>query len=375
MDEIQYQFEYPTRIPSVFIGAGGHSFRNVLPAMQYAPVDLRAVCDLKLDRAEAYARIFGAPEAYTDYREMLEKEKPTAAFIVTDHKPDEDGLVRATAIAADCLRAGVNVWMEKPTAASTAEIRELMRLSEESGAILVTGMNKIFMPSIQKAKQIISTPEFGRVTSVYARYPLGLPDEEGRRIEDLEMTMGFRDHVYHVGAVMNYLGGPISRISYEWEAINHSTVASVLFESGAILLYLAEKTGQFIPQDAAQRYETIQWLMWQMGGVGPMFGQLGFFHKFAGKDYEDKRPRDRYVAESKRLLGVLNQRLEGRAWIMGDAYTIADIAIFPWVRNLIERYEAGDLVGMQDFPHVTRALAAFVARPEVVRGLAIPGRS
>ena len=148
-----------------------------------------------------------------------------------------------------------------------------------------------------------------------------------------------------------------------------------LFESGAILLYLAEKTGQFIPQDAAGRYETIQWLMWQMGGVGPMFGQLGFFHKFAGKDFEDKRPRDRYVTESKRLLGVLNQRLEGRAWIMGDAYTIADITTFPWVRNLVGFYEAGDLVGIQDFPHVTRALAAFVTRPAVVRGLSIPGRS
>jgi len=147
-----------------------------------------------------------------------------------------------------------------------------------------------------------------------------------------------------------------------------------LFESGAILLYLAEKTDLFIPQDAAGRYETVQWLMWQMGGVGPIFGQLGFFHFFAGKDYEDKRPRDRYVAESRRLLGVLNQRLASRAWIMGDAYTIADIATFPWVRNLIERYEAGDLVGMQDFPHVTRALAAFVARPAVGRGLAIPPR-
>ena len=148
-----------------------------------------------------------------------------------------------------------------------------------------------------------------------------------------------------------------------------------LFESGACLIYLAEKTGQLIPQDAADRYETIQWLMWQMGGVGPMFGQLGFFHFFAGKDYADKRPLERYVTESKRLLGVLNQRLEGRDWIMGGAYTIADIAIFPWVRNLIERYQAGDLVGMQDFPHVTRALAAFVTRPAVVRGLEIPKRS
>ncbi len=148
-----------------------------------------------------------------------------------------------------------------------------------------------------------------------------------------------------------------------------------LFESGAILLYLAEKTHLFLPQAAAQRYETIQWLMWQMGGVGPMFGQLGFFHKFAGKDYEDKRPRDRYVAEAKRLLSVLNQRLAQRAWIMGDAYTIADIATFPWVRCLTEFYLAGDLVGIHDFPHVTRALAAFVARPAVVRGLTIPSRA
>src|SRR5450830_719816 len=145
-----------------------------------------------------------------------------------------------------------------------------------------------------------------------------------------------------------------------------------LFESGAILIYLAEKSGQCIPQDAAGRYETIQWLMFQMGGIGPMFGQLGFFNKFAGKDYEDKRPRDRYVAESKRLLSVLNQRLSGRQWIMGDTYTIADIATFPWIRNLIGFYEAGDLVGIQDFPHVLRALEQFVARPAVIKGLTIP---
>ncbi|GKT23559.1 glutathione S-transferase N-terminal domain-containing protein [Acidovorax sp. SUPP3334] len=147
-----------------------------------------------------------------------------------------------------------------------------------------------------------------------------------------------------------------------------------LFESGAILFYLAEKTGRFLPKDPAARYETLQWVMWQMGGVGPMFGQLGFFHKFAGKDYEDKRPRDRYVAESKRLLGVLEQRLSGRAWIMGDDYSIADIAVFPWVSNLIGFGEARDLVGFGDFPQVQRVLDAFVARPAVARGLEIPQR-
>ena len=147
-----------------------------------------------------------------------------------------------------------------------------------------------------------------------------------------------------------------------------------LFESGAILIYLAEKTGKFMPQDAAGRYETIQWLLFQVGGIGPMFGQLGFFNKFAGKDYEDKRPRDRYVTESKRLLGVLNKRLENRSWIMGDAYSIADIATFPWVRNLMGFYEAGQLVEIENFPHVTRVLEAFVARPAVARGLEIPKR-
>ena len=147
-----------------------------------------------------------------------------------------------------------------------------------------------------------------------------------------------------------------------------------LFESGAILVYLAEKTGKLIPQDPARRYETLQWVMFQMGGIGPMFGQVGFFHKFAGKDFEDKRPRDRYLNESKRLLGVLEQRLTGRGWIMGDEYTIADIAIWPWVNNLVGFYGAGDLVGFSEFKNVQRVLESFLARDAVKRGLNIPAR-
>jgi GST-like protein len=147
-----------------------------------------------------------------------------------------------------------------------------------------------------------------------------------------------------------------------------------LFESGAILVYLAEKTGQLMSSDAARRYETLQWVMFQMGGIGPMFGQLGFFNKFAGKDYEDKRPRDRYVGESRRLLAVLDKHLAGRDWIMGDDYSIADIASFPWINNLVGFYEAGALVGFDDFVNVKRVLAAFLARPAVVRGLGIPQR-
>jgi GST-like protein len=147
-----------------------------------------------------------------------------------------------------------------------------------------------------------------------------------------------------------------------------------LFESGAILFYLAEKAGKLLPKDAAGRYETLQWVMFQMGGIGPMFGQVGFFVKFAGKDFEDKRPRDRYVAEAKRLLAVLDKRLEGREWIMGGEYTIADIATFPWVRNLVGFYGAGDLVEFDRFANVKRALDAFVRRPAVEKGLNIPRR-
>jgi GST-like protein len=145
-------------------------------------------------------------------------------------------------------------------------------------------------------------------------------------------------------------------------------------DPGAILLYLADKAGTLRPKDPAARYEAIQWLMFQMSGIGPMFGQEGFFHKFAGKDIEDKRPRDRYVVEAKRLLGVLDQRLSGRQWIMGDDYSVVYIATFPWVRNLIDFYGAGELVEIERFPEVTRVLQSFVARPAVVRGLDIQKR-
>ncbi|HEY3679934.1 MAG TPA: glutathione S-transferase N-terminal domain-containing protein, partial [Bradyrhizobium sp.] len=147
-----------------------------------------------------------------------------------------------------------------------------------------------------------------------------------------------------------------------------------LFESGAILQYLAEKTGKLLPADAARRYQTIQWLHFQMGGIGPMFGQLGFFNKFAGKEIEDKRPLQRYVAEAKRLLGVMEVRLDGRQWIMDDDYTIADISMLGWVRNLIGFYEARDLVAFDSFRHVAAWLERGLARPAVQRGLNIPKR-
>jgi len=148
-----------------------------------------------------------------------------------------------------------------------------------------------------------------------------------------------------------------------------------LFESGAILLYLAEKTGRLIPADPAGRYETIEWVFFQMAGVGPMFGQVGYFHKFAGREIADKRPLERYVNESKRLLGVLETRLEGRDWIMGADYTIADISLLGWVRNLVGFYGAGDLVRYDKLKRVPAWLENGLARPAVQRGLDIPKRS
>lgn len=147
-----------------------------------------------------------------------------------------------------------------------------------------------------------------------------------------------------------------------------------LFESGAILLYLADKTGQFLAPDPRPRWETIQWIFFQMASIGPMFGQVGFFNRFAGKEWEDKRPRDRYAAESKRLLGVLETRLEGRPWIMGDDYTIADMSLLGWVRNLIGMYDAAALVDYDQLSNVPAWLERGLARPAVQRGLSIPKR-
>ncbi len=147
-----------------------------------------------------------------------------------------------------------------------------------------------------------------------------------------------------------------------------------LFESGAILLYLAEKTGKFIPHDPTLRWESIQWVFFQMASIGPMFGQLGYFHKFAGREIEDKRPLSRYVTESKRLLGVLEARLEGRSWLVAEEYGIADISMLGWIRNLITFYEARDLVSFDDYPRVGTWLERGLARPAVQRGLTIPAR-
>jgi len=148
-----------------------------------------------------------------------------------------------------------------------------------------------------------------------------------------------------------------------------------LWESGAILIYLAEKSGRFLPAEQAGKYEAIQWLMWQMGGLGPMTGQLGFFHKFAGKDYEDRRPFERYRDEVKRLLGVLDRQLAGREFILGADYSIADMATWPWARNINGFYEAGEVTGYHGFANVVRWVDTCLARPASQKAIDIPPRN
>jgi predicted dehydrogenase len=229
-DWIRYNFEYERKLRVCYIGAGGHSFRNVLPAFQYAPIDLVAICDRQVERATAYARQFGAARAYADHHTMLERERPDAVFIVTAYTPE--GRVQATDLALDALRAGCHVWMEKPTAASTAEIRELMAVSNAAGRHVMTGLKKIFMPGVVKVKEITGRPDFGRPTSLTIRYPQAMPPLAERA--DPRNVVGLLDHLYHPAAIIGYLMGRITRMSYEWEPTSGGSVTTLQFESGAV---------------------------------------------------------------------------------------------------------------------------------------------
>ncbi|GAA4426594.1 hypothetical protein GCM10023169_25540 [Georgenia halophila] len=249
MTDITYSFEYGTTLRAGFIGAGGHSFRNVYPALQYAPIDLCAVCDTDLGRAEKYAKQFGAGRAYSDHHEMLAAERPEVVFIVTGYH--EDGEVQATELAADCLRAGANVWMEKPTASTSAAVRALARTSEEAGRLVMTGLKKMFTPAMQKVRAIIDSDEFGPLASISVRYPQSLPPE-GERFDGRAMR-GFLDHIYHPAAVLTYLAGAVSRMSYEWEPANEGSVAALKFESGAVgSLHLAAGSASTSPLERVE---------------------------------------------------------------------------------------------------------------------------
>jgi predicted dehydrogenase len=229
-NHVLYNHEYDRKIKACFIGAGGHALRNVYPTFRYAPVDLAAVCDLDASQATAYAQMFGAERAYSDYREMLRIERPDAVFIVTSYHAD--GRIQAVDIALDALAAGAHVWMEKPSAASVRDVEALMARSKAAGRFVMTGLKKVFFPTIQKVKSIITSPAFGAPTSVYVRYPQGMPPFSDRG-DDRKM-IGLVDHIYHPAAILQYLMGPIERFNYEWESRRGASVANLRFASGAV---------------------------------------------------------------------------------------------------------------------------------------------
>lgn len=242
----KYNFEYDRKLKICFIGAGGHSFRNVYPTFQYAPVDLAAICDKQEERAAAYARQFGAKAYYTNHLEMLEREKPDAVFIVTSFHPD--GRVQATDLARDALKAGAHVWMEKPTASTVEEVKQLIELSRETDRQVMTGMKKMFFPAIEKVKQIITSPEFGQPSSMYIRYPQHMPAFEMRK--DPTKIKSYLNHMYHPGAIISYLMGKIDQLSYDWEPFNGGTITTMRFQSKAVgTMHLCAGTSVTSPRE------------------------------------------------------------------------------------------------------------------------------
>ncbi|MGA0601186.1 glutathione S-transferase N-terminal domain-containing protein [Caulobacter sp. KR2-114] len=208
-----------------------------------------------------------------------------------------------------------------------------------------------------------------------------LPTPNGVKVSIMleEIGLAYEPHLIDIGAnetwTAEYLSlNPNGKIPAILDPDGPGGQPLALWESGAILMYLAEKTGQLLPTDPAARWETLQWVMFQMASIGPMFGQVGFFHKFAGREIEDKRPLNRYRDESKRLLGVLEGRLADRRWLMGQDFTVADVATLGWVRNLVGFYGAGELVDYDSLKAVPAWLERCLERPAVQRGLAIPSR-
>lgn len=232
---IKYNFEYDRKIRAGFIGCGGHSFRNIYPSFQFAPVELVAVCDLDRSRADIYKNLFGAKHSYDDHLEMLEKEDLEAVFVVTNYKNFKP---RYPELSIDIMESGCHVWIEKPPAGSVQEIQDMMNVSQKTGKFVMVGFKKIFFTAIAKAKEIIESPEFGEPSSIYVRYPQSLPALTER--EDPRKMLGFLDHIGHPGSILHYLMGKIKNIYFEWEPFNGGSIASIKFTNEAIgVLHLA----------------------------------------------------------------------------------------------------------------------------------------
>lgn len=230
---IEYSFEAPRRLRAGFVGCGGHSYRNIYPTFRYAPIDLVAVADVFADKAEAYRREFGAQRAYTDYREMLEKEDLECVFVVTNY--DEEGRPRFSKIAIDALNAGAHAWIEKPPAASLDEVEQMIEAEKATGRFIQVGYKKMFVPAYEKALQIMQREEFGGINQISIRYPQTIPPPEKRY--DLAGTPGavsMLDHVCHPLSVLQLLGGDAESMMYLWQEKSGGFMAMLNLRNGAI---------------------------------------------------------------------------------------------------------------------------------------------
>jgi len=219
-----------------FIGCGSHSFRNIYPTFQFAPVKLVATCDVVVEKARAFADKFGAKNAYDDYHTMLEQEELDAVFIVTGY--DGSGRPQFPRIAEDCLKAGCHVWFEKPPAATCAAIEGVQRAAQAAGRNVLVGLKKMFFPANEKARELAYADEFGRISLATFQYPAHLPtQDEIRRYlndgENVESAVAFLDHLCHPASLMLFMLGMPETLYYERSA-SSGGVATFTFTSGAV---------------------------------------------------------------------------------------------------------------------------------------------
>jgi predicted dehydrogenase len=252
---IKYGYEYDRRIRVGLIGCGGHAFTGILPAFQYTPFDLVATCDLDPARARGVARQYHATGGtYTDYAEMLQKEQLDAVFIIISYP---DGLPRYPEIASAAMEAGCHVWMEKPPGRTAEEVRSLIAARDRTGKTCMVGLKKIFLPTVEKMKEVSERPEFGPIGTAAATYPIHLPPLEERRRNPASVR-NFLDHIWHPGAILHYLCGDAASITYETTEDEVGGGASIIeFKSGAVgIMYHAQGR----PQGAhveVERYELV----------------------------------------------------------------------------------------------------------------------
>jgi GST-like protein len=204
-------------------------------------------------------------------------------------------------------------------------------------------------------------------------YSLATPNGQKVSIALEEMGLDYEAHTINIMDGDQFKPefiaiNPNSKIPALVDPVGDAGKPLSIIESGAILVYLAEKSGQFLPKDTAGRSRTLQWLFFQMGGAGPMFGQFGHFFKYAKDKCDHPYPVERYTAETKRLLKVIDTQLSQNDFIAGHQLSIADMALAPWVQGLSKFYKADEVLDLNSFKNINRWSEALWKRPGFIKG-------